>query len=452
MKFFFILLALLVFKNAVFSNEVYIDNDLSESLGSLYDYNPKIKYEREILKSKDELLPRAFSNFRPEISGYYQKGKVDTISKGFNITSDGIRTETNKGVVISQSIFDGGSSFSEIQVSKNEIFSQRFYLKNIEQEVFLEGIKLYANFATESSNQILKKKNVEVLKRQLELTKEQFEIGEVTMTDVSISEARLSLAESENLESTNNLNSLKANFLSVFGKGPNAPKIEIPLKKSYWEIDELKRKALENNPKINSLKYKIKSYEKQIQSLKRKQLPSVKLEAEAKINEGYFRTDSKREVLSAFAKVDIPIYRSGLASSEIRGIRKQATAQIELLKLESKILESNLVTSKSSLDYSLSKINAFKQQIESNKIYLEGLKQELQLGERTTLDVLNGEQELLESSLGLVMAYKDYFISYYEILFHLGKLNAKDLNLNVILFDDEKNYNSVKGKWLDIIE
>ena len=452
MKFYFILLALLLFKTTVFSNEVYIGSDLSESLASLYNYNPKIKYEREILKSKDELLPRAFSNFRPEISGYYQKGKIDTISKGFNITSDGIRTETNKGVVISQSIFDGGSSFSEIQISKNEIFSQRFYLRNIEQEVFLDGIKLYAEFATESSNLILKKKNVEVLKRQLELTKEQFEIGEVTMTDVSIAEARLSLAESENLESTNNLNSLKANFLSVFGKGPNAPVIEMPLKKSHWEIDELKRKALENNPKIKGLKYKIKSYEKQIQSLKRKQLPSVKLEAEAKINEGYFRTDSKREVLSAFAKIDIPIYRSGLASSEIRGIRKQVTAEIELLKLESKILESNLITSKSSLDYSLSKINAFKKQIESNKIYLEGLKQELQLGERTTLDVLNGEQELLESSLGLVMSYKDYFISYYELLFHLGKLNAKDLNLNVILFDDEKNYNSVKGKWLDIIE
>ena len=76
------------------------------------------------------------------------------------------------------------------------------------------------------------------------------------------------------------------------------------------------------------------------------------------------------------------------------------------------------------------------------KFILRVLKQELQLGERTTLDVLNGEQELLESSLGLVMAYKDYFISYYELLFHLGKLNAKDLNLNVILFDDEKNYNS----------
>ena len=185
------------------------------------------------------------------------------------------------------------------------------------------------------------------------------------MTDVSIAEARLSLAESENLESRNNLNSLKANFFSVFGKEPKKPKIEIPLKKRNWEIDKLKKSALKSNPKIKGLRYKIKSYEKQIQSLKRKQLPSVKLEAEAKINEGYFRTDSKREVLSAFAKVDIPIYRSGLASSEIRGIRKQATAEIELLKLESKILQSNLITSKSSLDYSLSKINAFKKQIES---------------------------------------------------------------------------------------
>ncbi len=453
MKNFFILLILLISKPSIsFSDEVYIGSDLSKSLGDLYNYNPKIKYEREILKSKDELLPRAFSNFRPEISGYYQKGKVDTSSKGFNITSDGIRTETNKGVVISQSIFDGGSSFSEIQISKNEIFSQRFYLKSVEQEVFLDGINLYAELATENSNLILKKKNVEVLKRQLELTKEQFEIGEVTMTDVSIAEARLSLAESENLESTNNLNSLRANFFSVFGKEPYNPNIEMPLKKSPQEIDELKKKALEDNPKIKGIKYKIKSFKKQIQSLKRKQLPSVKLEAEAKINEGYFRTDSKREVLSAFAKIDIPIYRSGLASSEIRGLRKQSSAEIELLKLESKLLKSSIITSKSSLDYSLSKIKAFNKQIESNKIYLEGLKQELQLGERTILDVLNGEQELLESSLGLVMAYKDYFISYYELLFHLGKLNAKDLDLDVTLFDDEKNYNEVKGKWLDIIE
>ncbi len=432
--------------------EPFINKDLAKSLAELYEFNPKINYEREILKSKDELLPRAFSNFRPEISGYYQKGKVDTNSQGFNITSDGIRTETNKGLIVSQRVFDGGSSLSEIQVSKHEIFSQRFFLRNIEQEVFLDGINLYAEVATENSNLKLKDKNVEVLKRQLELTKEQFQIGEVTMTDVSIAEARLSLAESENLQSINNLNSLKAKFLSVFGVIPGKPEIKIPLKQNNKDLSELKNIAYENNPKIKGVEYKIRSLEKQIQSLKRKQLPSVKLEAEAKINEGYFRTDSKREVLSAFAKIDIPIYQSGNASSKIREVKKQKFAEMELLKMETKNLEYNLVSSKSSYDYSLSRINAFKKQIESNKIYLEGLKQELQLGERTTLDVLNGEQELLESSLGLINAYKEYFTSYYRLLFHMGKLNAKDLKLPVILFDEKKNYNKVKGKWLDIIE
>ena len=105
-----------------------------------------------------------------------------------------------------------------------------------------------------------------------------------------------------------------------------------------------------------------------------------------------------------------------------------------------------------SYDYSFSRIIAYKKQIESNKIYLDGLKQEFQLGERTTLDVLDGEQELLESELDLIKAYKDYFISYYEVMFFIGKLNAKDLSLNVEIFDDEKNYNKVKKRWLDIIE
>ena len=432
--------------------KVFLSEDLSKSLSNLYSFHPQIKYEREILKSKDELLPRALSEFRPEIKGYYQKGKIDTNSEGFNISSDGIRTETNKGVVVSQSIFDGGSSLSQIKVAKNEIFSQRSSLKNVEQEVFLDAIKLYADLATENSNIKVKEKNVEVLKRQLELTKEQFEIGEVTLTDVSISEARYSLSESELLETFNIIDSINAKYLSIFGSKPDNPEIIIPTDYGKFEIQKLKSIGKKNNPRIEAITFLIRSIENEINSLKRKRLPSLKLEAEAKINQGYFRTDSEREVLSAFAKVDIPLYQSGLASSKIRESKKKLFAQKELLRLENENLVANLISSNSSYNYSLSRIEAYKKQIQSNKIYLDGLKQEFQLGERTTLDVLDGEQELLQSELDLIKAYKDFFISYYEILFYIGKLNAKDLKLNVDLFDDEKNYNKVKGKWLDIIE
>ena len=120
--------------------------------------------------------------------------------------------------------------------------------------------------------------------------------------------------------------------------------------------------------------------------------------------------------------------------------------------MEHENLTANLISSNSSYNYSLSRIKAYEKQIQSNKIYLDGLKQEFQLGERTTLDVLDGEQELLQSELDLIKAYKDLFISYYEILFYIGKLNAKDLKLNVNLFDERENYEKVKGKWLDIIE
>ncbi len=443
---FFVLIPKLVISN------IFVSDDLINSLERLYNSNPKLKYERESLKSKDELYPQALAEFRPEISGYYEKGKVDTNSEGFNITSDGIRTESNKGLTITQKLYNGGSSLSNLQFAKNEILAQRFYLKNIEQEVFLDSIKLYADLATEKTNLNLKKKNVEFLKSQKELTKEQFEIGEVTLTDVSIAEARLSLAKSELLESSNKIISLSAKFSSIFGAEPINPEVKLQLDDFNWDIEILKNNSKENNPKILNLMYLIKSTEKKIQSLKRKRLPSLKLEAEAKINKGYFRTDSEREVLSAFAKVDIPLYQAGSAASKIREVKKKLFAQKELLKMESQEIEYGVVSSKSSFDYSLSRINAYKKQIESNKIYLDGINQELQLGERTTLDLLDGEQELLQSELDLVKAYRDYFISYYEILFHLGKLNAKDLNLDVELFDDQENFRKVKGKWLDIIE
>ena len=161
---------------------------------------------------------------------------------------------------------------------------------------------LYADLATESSNIKVKEKNVEVLKRQLELTKEQFEIGEVTLTDVSISDARFSLAESELMETSNIINSINAKYLSIFGNNPVKPEIKIPIDHEKFDIENLKLMVKNNNPKIEAVNFRIKSIENEINSLKRKRLPSVKLEAEAKINQGYFRTDSEREVLSAFAK------------------------------------------------------------------------------------------------------------------------------------------------------
>ena len=448
---FFIFISLIFFYKFTESDTI-INNDLKQSLEKLYQTNPELSYERELLRAKDELMPQALSEFRPKISGYYRKGKVDTNSQGFNIAQDNLRTETYKGVKLTQPIFDGGSSISNIKEAKNKIISHRYLLKQKEQDIFLDSIKTYADLATEQTNLFLKKKNLEVLKRRLELTKEQFDIGEVTLTDVSIAEARYLLAQSELIESEKNVVTLSAKFSYVFGINPNKPDIILDYEQINLDKSLIEKSSQKKNPRLNDIKYQIKSIQNEIEKIKKKRLPSVKLEGEAYINEGYFRFDSKREVLSAFATVDIPLYQSGAASSKIRETRSKLSSLQSLLKKIKDEVSYNLISSKSLFDNSLSKITAYKKQIKSNNIYLDGLKQEMQLGERTMLDLLDGEQELLQSELDLALSFKDLFIAYYQILYHQGKLNAKDLSLSVNHYDVKSNFDEVKGKWLDIIE
>ena len=100
---FFIFISLFFFKPS--ESGTILNNDLKQSLEKLYETNPELRYERELLKSKDELMPQALSEFRPKISGYYRKGKVDTNSQGFNIAQDNLRTETYKGVKVNTTNF-----------------------------------------------------------------------------------------------------------------------------------------------------------------------------------------------------------------------------------------------------------------------------------------------------------------------------------------------------------
>ena len=121
MNFRLYILHLIIFLPFSLFGKMNLNDDFKSSLESLYQSNPKLKYERNILESKNEMMPQALSEFRPQIKGYFEKGKVHTNSHGFNITNDGIRTESSTGVTVIQDIFDGGSSLSNISVAKNSI-------------------------------------------------------------------------------------------------------------------------------------------------------------------------------------------------------------------------------------------------------------------------------------------------------------------------------------------
>ena len=441
----------LLFKNCL--AESFLSDDFKDALISAFNNNPKIMSERAKLYEIDELYPQALSSFRPVIEGFYNKGKTDTSTSGSNfISNDGVKTETSKGIIITQRVFDGGSSLSEISEAKNLIISQRYKLKSIEQEILLNATKVYAKITSQYSNLKLSKKNVEFLKKQFESTKNQFEIGDLTLTDVSIAKSRLLLAESNLIKVESELEAIKEEYLSIIGKYPDNPELFFNFPKFKKNLEEIKNSCIQRNPDILSMRYLILSEEKKISRLYRKKLPSVELKAELRKDSGYFKFDSDREIMSAYANVDIPIYQSGLAASKIRESKQKMESTKELLKSEINDLKYNIVNFWFIFRSSDSKINAYKEQVKANTNFLEGLNQEFFLGERTILDVLDGEQELLMSELDLVKSLEEYFNSFFEILSLQGDLNPIYLNLPVKNFNYEENFNKVKFKWLDIVE
>ena len=135
-----------------------LSDDLLNALSSTYTKNPKIKLERRNLFKIDELMPQALSDFRPKIDGFYNKGKVDTAISGSNFIQDGVRTETSKGITITQPIFNGGSSINKIKEAESKIISQRFLLKKVEQDVLMSAIRVYSKLTSEKSKLKLRKK------------------------------------------------------------------------------------------------------------------------------------------------------------------------------------------------------------------------------------------------------------------------------------------------------
>ena len=170
----------------------------------------------------------------------------------------------------------------------------------------------------------------------------------------------------------------------------------------------IEKSSQKNNPRLNDIKYQIKSIQNEIDKLKRKRLPSVKFEGEAYINEGYFKFDSKGKFYLHLLQLIFHYINLKAASSKIRETRSKLLSLQSLLKKIEDEISYNLISSKSLFDNSYQKLQLIKQ-IKSNNIYLDGLKQEMQLGERTMLDLLDGEQESLQSELDLALSFKDFF-------------------------------------------
>ena len=426
---------------------------LREALVSTYQANPTLTAQRESLKATDAGVAIARSAGRPTVSGTVgvtrdltRSGRFDTgLSKGPFVVG---------GVDVSMPLFQGGTVRNSVKAAKTRVEAGRANLRAVEGDVFTEAVAAYMDVIRDRAIVELNANNVRVLETNLEATRDRFEIGDVTRTDVAQSEARLSIQRSRLLEAQARLTASEENYRRVIGQRPGHLQPPPPLPPLPATADEAVRIALVNNPDLLAITRQAEAAGFDVRAERGTRLPTVSAIASG----DYARTtsgetggvDRSGTATSVGIQGRIPIYQGGLPAARIR----QAQA------LEGQALEQRVATERSVVSVTRSAFSNYRAAtaaiasnqvaVEANELALEGARAENSVGTRTILDVLNAEQELLNSQVLLVTARRDQYVAGFQLLNAMGQAEADDLGLEGgPLYDPLGNYRRVAGDWND---
>ena len=426
---------------------------LREALVSTYQANPTLTGQRESLKATDAGVAIARSGGRPTVSGTVgltrdltRSGRFDTgLSKGPFVVA---------GVDLNVPLFQGGTVRNDIKAAKSRVEAGRANLRAVEGDIFTEAVAAYMDVIRARATTELNANNVKVLETNLQAARDRFEIGDVTRTDVAQSEARLSLARSRLINTQGAQVTAEENYRRVIGRNPGVLQPPPPLPPFPATADEAVRIALANNPDLIAAVRQAEAAGHDVNAVRGTRLPTISAIASGDFASTTNGTtggiDRSGTATSIGVQSRIPLYQGGLPGARIR----QAQA-LEGQALESRIASERTVVANTRSAFAeyrsaLDAIQANDVAVKANELALEGVRAENSVGTRTILDVLDAEQELLNSQVLLVTARRDAYVAGFRLLNAMGQAEADDLGLDGgPIYDPLGNYRRVAGDWND---
>ncbi len=425
---------------------------LADALATAYQNNPTLLAQRATLRATDEGVAQAISGWRPTIqvtgSAAYQKSPSFFSQIAGGGASAQILHPLNSQISISQPIFRGFRTSNSVKEANAQVMAGRATLDATEQTVFVQTVTAYVDVIRDLAILELDTNNVTVLQRQLEATKDQFRVGELTRTDVAQAEARLSTAQSTRITAQANLTASRASYKSVVGDMPGSLDPVPALPALPANEDEAQAVALKNNPSLQAAVYTEKASRKAIDVAKGALLPSIDINASRSDSRGTYQPGLSSYRNTVTAQITIPLYQSGAEYSRVRQAKETNNQNRLKIEAERRTVIQNVSDAWNTLRSARSVIESSKEAVRANEIALDGVRQEASVGSRTTLDVLNAEQELLNARTNLVQAEHNEYVAAYQLLSAVGQLTAQKLTLPVELYDPKEHYEHVKDKWL----
>jgi len=420
---------------------------LSEALAAAYRSNPTLLAERANLRANDENVTQAAAGWRPTV--------VTTGDVGFQYTDQqgvfGARTESrfpsNANLQITQPLWSGGSTFAQVDSAEALVKAGRENLRNTEQDVLLDAVTVYLDVLQNLAVVRLNLNNEARLQRQLEAAQDRFTVGEITRTDVAQAEAALSRAAADRAQAEGNLIAARAAYARVVGNAPGQLTPPPPLPAIPGSEAEALTIAVKENPVLKAAERNVDSAKADIRATSGQLLPQFDLEGLATHSRDGNLPGDINSSLRLRGVVTLPLYQAGAVYSGVRQQRDvHQLRRLQVLETR-RLIDEGVTQSWEALETARARIQAGRAEVRANEIALEGVIQEAQVGSRTTLDVLDAEQDLLDSQVGLVQAERDEYVAAFQLLSATGRLSAAALELGVPIYNPERHYRETESRW-----
>jgi outer membrane protein len=421
---------------------------LADALVRAYQTSPLLDANRAALRGIDESVPQARSARRPQVSATAQ-GQASYRAESVPSTVDSI----GAGLQATLLLFDSGQTRAAIESARSTVAAARADLRNTEQLVLFNAVQAFMDVRRNIEFVALAANDVTVLEEQLRAAADRFEVGEITRTDVSLTEARLAEARSRLVAAQGQLQISRAAYQQAVGSPPGNLEAPPPVPQLPPSLQEATGIGLERNPEIVAAQFAERAALFDMDRARAAQGPSIQAEGTVNYQDSspttsgpFAPTGRQRDVVGTAAiRGSVPLYSGGNTSSLIR----QAQAVLEQrqwqLQDAGRRVTQQVSFAWTELEVARAQIPARRTQIEAARIAAEGTAEEARLGARSQLDVLDADQERLQAEANLVQAVRDEYVAAYNLLSAMGLLTVEHLGLGVETYDPEVNFTRVQG-------
>jgi outer membrane protein len=429
-----------------------------------YQNNPQLNAQRAATRATDESVGIALSGYRPRITGTASGGEqyLDTLTRSPPLGTPGPTSYTRStggaavstfGLTTTQTLFNGFQTGNRTRQAEGQVSAARETLRVTEQAVLLNAATAYMNLLRDGAILELQRSNVNVLEATLRQTRDRFIVGEVTRTDVAQAESSLAAGRSSLLAAQSQYITSRSAYVQVIGVEPGTLAPATPVDRfSPSTLPGALARGAGENPTITTAVYNVDAAALQVKIAEGALYPTVSLNSSITKQFGPSNSLSTLEALSGqvLGVVSVPLYQGGAEYATVRQAKEtlgQRRLDLETARLS---VQQNVTQSWGQNQAAKAQIDATTAQVTAAEIALDGVREEARVGQRTTLDVLNAQQALVNARTALVTAQHDRIVASYAVLTAVGSLSPQILGLRIETYDPMVHYQQVRDSWFGV--